>query len=158
MSGLGDTLPVASGAIPDVPVVGVTPPEGVSVGSPDGAGFPDEAGAVDWPPPPDGGLDDPPGDADPTLGLGDTRGACFRAFVFVRCGDGADDEEAGVDGTISGAGGVADAETGTLNAPLELAAAGGAVGSGGPLIHGDVELVVDDVVWALAELPGLMPL
>ena len=164
MSGLGDPLPVAAGAIPDlavapgaipdVPVAGVTLPDGVGAGSLD-AGFPDEPGGVepggvDWPPSPDGGgLDGPPGDLEPTLGLGETIGVRLGARVLVGCADGAAE-----DGTTSGAGGGVD----TFSAPLELAAAGDAVGGVGPLMHGGGELVVDDVVWALAGLPEFTPL
>jgi hypothetical protein len=154
--GLGHPLPVTSGAIPDVPVAAVAPPDDVGVGVGEGVGWPpegavffDEAGGVDWPPPSEaGGLDDPAGDPDPTLGLGEALGVRFGA-----CGT--TGREGGTDET---GGGVVGTEVGTWNAPLELAAAGDAVGGVGPLVHGGVELVVDDVVRALAGLPALTPL
>jgi hypothetical protein len=140
-------------------MAGVAPPEDVGVGdgvgSPEGAGFSDEAGGADLPPSRGGGgLDDPPGDSEPTLGLGEALGARFGPCGLAGCEDGVAE-----DGTTSGAGG----EVATFNAPLELAAAGDAaagdaVGGVGPLVHGGVELVVDDVVWALAGLPELTPL
>jgi hypothetical protein len=148
---------VTSGAIPDVPVAGVPPPDdvgvGVGVGSPpEGAEFPGEAGGVDWPPPSEaGGLDDPAGDPDPTLGLGDALGVRFGVCSFVGRGDGA-----ALDGTTTGADGVVCA----LVAPFEFGAAGEAgevVGGLGPLRHDD-ELVVDDVVRMLAGLPDFPPL
>jgi hypothetical protein len=148
---------VTSGAIPDVPVAGVTPPDAVGVGEgvgspPEGAEFLDEAGGVDWPPPSEaGGLDDPAGDPDPTLGLGETLGVRFGVCSFVGRGDGA-----AVDGTTSGAGGVVCA----LVAPFEFGAGGeaGEVVVGFGPRHGGDELVVDDVVRMLAVLPDFPPL
>jgi hypothetical protein len=137
-------------------VAGVTSPDGlgvgVGVGSLAGALFCDEAGGVDWPPPPEaGGLDEPPGDPDPTLGLGDTLGVTFFVCCFGSGEEGVVEGGAGED--ACGAGGEVD----TRSAPLELAEAGEAVDSVGPLGHDDVDLV-EAVVWALAGLPELTPL
>jgi hypothetical protein len=158
VSGLGGPLPVRSGAIRDVPVAGGTSPDGVgvgvgvAVGSPPGAFFCDEAGGVDWPPPPEaGGLDEPPGDPDPTLGLGDTLGVTF----FV-CGFATGEEGVAEDGAAEDACG-ASGEVDSRSAPLELAAGGEAVDSVGPLGHDDVDLV-EAVVWAPAGLPEVTPL
>jgi hypothetical protein len=152
VSGLGSPLPVTSGAIPDVPAAGVTPPDdvgvGEGVGSPEGVGSSDVPGGVDRPLCPEaGGLDDPPGDPDPTLGLGEALGVRVGLCGFA----------GGEDGTAETGGGGAGAEVGTCNAPLELAAAGEAVGGVGPLVHDDAELV-EAVVWVLAGLPEFPPL
>jgi hypothetical protein len=115
---------------------------------------PDEAGAEGWPlPPAAGALGGPLGDSDPAVGLGEALG------VFFGC-CGCAGVKAGAGGT---GGGGAGAELGTISAPFEFGAAAGAaagevVGGVGPLVHGCVELVVDDVVWALAGLPEFTPL
>jgi hypothetical protein len=142
-----------------VPVAGVTLPDGVGVGSPEDAGVPDEAGAEGWPlPPAAGALGGPLGDSDPAVGLGEALGVFFGS-----CGCAGEEDGAGEDGCgDSTTGGIVAGVA--LVAPFEFGAAGEAgevgevVGGVGPLVHSDVELVVDDVVWALARLPEFSPL
>jgi hypothetical protein len=148
-------LPVTSGASPDVPVAGVTSPDGVGVGvgvgSLAGALFCDEAGGVDEPLLPEAGGLDPPGDPDPTPGLGETLGVTFFVCCFGSGEEGV--VEGGVGEDACGAGGEVDSG----RAPLELAAAGEAVGGVGPLVHDDVVLV-EAVVRVLDGLPDFTPL